>query len=120
MNRRELGAQAEAAALAHLQSEGLRHVQSNYRCRWGEIDLIMRDADTIVFVEVRYRSRTDYGGALASVDRGKQARLLRAAQHFLQRRAPAANARIDVVTCAPGDTDEIALDWIPNALEVSD
>ncbi len=120
MNRRELGAHAEAAALAYLQQRGLRCVRQNYRCRWGEIDLIMQDAQTTVFVEVRFRSRADFGGALASIDRRKQNRLVRTAQHFLQRSAPAdASARIDVVHCAPGSGGALRLNWIANAIELS-
>lgn len=119
MNTQALGAHAEAAALAYLQQRGMRCVQQNYRCRWGEIDLIMQDADTTVFVEVRLRSRADFGGALASIDRRKQHRLVRTAQHFLQRCASAdANARIDVVHCARDRGGALRLDWIANAVEL--
>jgi putative endonuclease len=119
MSTRELGAQAEAAARAHLQRHGLALVQSNYRCRWGEIDLIMRHADAIVFVEVRYRSHSHFGGGLASIDKRKQRKLVRTAQHFLQHSASAdTSARIDVVSCAPGARGKLEVNWLPNAIEV--
>jgi putative endonuclease len=77
------GRDAEEAAAALLQAHGLALVQRNYRCRFGEIDLIMRDAGALVFVEVRSRSHPDFGGAAASIDTAKQARLIRAARHYL-------------------------------------
>ncbi len=77
------GAEAERAAERWLQARGLHTLARNYRCRRGEIDLVMRDGDGIVFVEVRLRSRADFGGADASVDGAKQRRIALAAQHFL-------------------------------------
>ena len=118
MSTRELGARAEAAARAHLQRHGLRLLHNNYRCRWGEIDLIMRHADAIVFVEVRYRSHRQFGGGIASIDRRKQEKLVRTARHFLQHGAYGnANARIDVVSCAPGARGEFEISWLRNAIE---
>ena len=81
------GAMAESRALAYLQQQGLALVERNYACRWGEIDLIMREAATLVFVEVRQRSSQRYGGAAASVGAVKQARLWRTAEHYLQQHA---------------------------------
>ncbi len=78
------GAQAEQAALEHLMQRGLRLVARNVRYRAGELDLVMRDGPTLVFVEVRARARPGWGGAAASVDTGKQHRLIRAAQLYLQ------------------------------------
>ncbi|MDH3451661.1 MAG: YraN family protein [Gammaproteobacteria bacterium] len=121
MNTRELGTRAEAAAQAHLQRHGLVLLENNYRCRWGEIDLIMRHADAIVFVEVRYRSHARFGGALASIDKLKQKKLVRTARHYLQHSAsPDAAARIDVVSCAPGDGGRLEISWLANAIEVSE
>ena len=65
--RRQRGDAAEALALRHLQRQGLKLVERNWRCAGGELDLIMRDGDALVLVEVRARSRGDYGGAAASV-----------------------------------------------------
>ena len=77
------GRAAEDRALKELSAAGLRLVARNFRCRLGEIDLVMRDADTLVFVEVRSRARSDYGGAAASVGPAKQHRLRREAQRYL-------------------------------------
>ena len=98
---RLLGQAAEDQALHCLQAAGLRLVERNYRTPGrggGEIDLIMRDVEgTLVFVEVRSRSRDDYGGAGASINAAKQARLVRAARHYLQRWPAPPPCRFDVV-----------------------
>ncbi|MGO3740718.1 YraN family protein [Kerstersia sp.] len=80
---RQLGDRAEDLALAHLQAAGLRLLARNLQCRAGEIDLVMRDGQELVFVEVRQRSDCRHGGAAASVDAGKQRRLLATAARFL-------------------------------------
>ena len=77
------GEDAENRAGAFLQRAGLKLVARNYRCRFGEIDLIVRDGNTLVFVEVRMRSSDRYGGAAASITAAKRAKLLRAARHYL-------------------------------------
>lgn len=109
---------AEARALRHLISRGLRHLESNYRCRYGEIDIVMADGEQIVFVEVRYRSDLRYGGAAASVDKHKQRKLRNTAEHYRQNVAGAERkpCRFDVV-CISGDIDgdELDIDWIDNA-----
>jgi putative endonuclease len=81
--RRARGRVAEDAALAFLLSHGLALVARNYRCRLGELDLVMRDGATLVFVEVRARTHTAWGTPEASVDRRKQARLCAAAGAYL-------------------------------------
>ncbi len=86
MNTRQAqGAAAEQLAADYLQSRGLRLVERNFRVRGGEIDLVCRDGTTTVFVEVRLRSRSDFGGAAASITATKQTRLVLAARHWLQR-----------------------------------
>jgi putative endonuclease len=82
--RQRAGDAAETAACAHLAAAGCTIVARNVRFREGELDVIARDGETIVFVEVRLRSSARFGGAGASVDGFKQRRLLRAAQHWLQ------------------------------------
>ncbi|MEM7080221.1 MAG: YraN family protein [Pseudomonadota bacterium] len=94
---RRRGTWAERRASLYLRLRGLRRVASNYRCRYGEIDLIMRDGGTLVFVEVRLRTSYRFAGASASITPGKQARLRRAAQHYLQRANPRCPCRFDVV-----------------------
>jgi putative endonuclease len=109
---RVTGAAAEEAARAHLEAAGLALVARNYSCRYGEIDLIMREGETLVFVEVRSRSHRGFGGAAASIDQRKQDRLKRTAEHYLQRQRRMPPCRFDVVTL-DGDT---AIDWIINAI----
>lgn len=110
MNRE--GEPFEALARDHLEAAGLRLVARNFATRHGEIDLVMRDGDTIVFVEVRSRARSDFGSAAASVGQAKQRRLRREAQRYLNAhfgdRWPA--CRFDV--CA---LDGAAIDWIRDA-----
>jgi len=128
MQKRETGDRAEKLALSWLESKGYQLIESNYARRVGEIDLIVRHPDnaTIVFVEVRYRSSEQYGGALFSVNHAKQRRLVRTANSWLQRHASEhTHARIDVMALRPAtyDTHRSALwqnheiDWIKNAVE---
>lgn len=109
--RREQGEAAEQRARRHLESLGLRFVRANYQCRRGEIDLIMRERDTLVFVEVRQRRHTAFGGALASVTHAKQRRIILTAQHYLQRMRLDAPVRFDVVAI---EADR-ELHWIRDA-----
>ena len=83
VDRQALGAAAEDAACAHLRTHGLQLLARNVRFRFGELDLVMRDGATVVFVEVRRRGRSDYGGAAASVDVRKMRKLALAAQAWL-------------------------------------
>ena len=93
----ERGQQAEALALSWLQQRGLVCVTRNYRCRMGEIDLIMHDGTTLVFVEVRQRRSARFGGAAASITPAKQARLVRTAEHYLHTLASLPPCRFDAV-----------------------
>lgn len=77
------GANAEQAAELWLQQRGLSVVARNYRCKSGEIDRVMLEQKTLVFVEVRLRTRSDFGGAAASITHSKQQRLIKTAQLFL-------------------------------------
>lgn len=79
----KIGFLAEQSAQNYLISQGLRWIESNYRCRMGEIDLIMRDEDGLVFVEVRARASTAFGGAMASITYSKKQKLIKTAQHYL-------------------------------------
>ena len=109
------GTWAEDLACRHLINHGLRLVTRNYRCRHGEIDLVMRDGNILAFVEVRLRSRTDFGTAAESVDEKKQARLLSSAEHYLQRHATLfARCRFDVVSIVRRNHTH-RLEWIRNA-----
>ncbi len=95
----EAGEAAERLALRFLQEQGLRLVQSNFRCKSGELDLIMRDGGVLVVVEVRRRRSNSHGGPLASITGGKQARIIAAAQQYvIMRRLTHLPLRFDVVT----------------------
>lgn len=115
------GARAEDLALAHLQAQGLRLVERNYRVargpsrRGGEIDLVMLERDgTLVFVEVRARADATHGGAAASVSVAKRAKLIRAAQHYLLRFDVLPPCRFDLVA-VEGDQ----LSWLAAAFDAA-
>lgn len=91
------GNEAEDLALAYLQAAGLVLIARNWRCRLGEIDLIMQQHQTLVFVEVRYRRSARYGGAMASITPAKQRKLLLTAQYYLQRLSHTPACRFDAV-----------------------
>lgn len=118
-SRIEIGKEAEGQAAEHLRRQGLKPVTNNYRCRNGEIDLIMQSHDTLVFVEVRFRRQKGFGGAAASVDRRKQQKLLATAQHYLQHEnATNRPCRFDVIAVMPGADGTLIFDWIQNAFEL--
>lgn len=119
--RRRRGDAAEAAALRHLLAAGLKPVAANANYRGGEIDLVMRDGDALVFVEVRYRRSRAFGGGAASVDFSKRRKLVLAAQMFLFAHPIFANTpcRFDVVE-ASGDAASPAIDWIRDAFRADD
>lgn len=106
--RQQAGDAAEATAARHLEAHGLVVLERQVRFREGELDLVCRDGHTLVFVEVRLRRNPRFGGAAASVDRAKQQRLVRAAQHYLLNhwgsRFPA--CRFDVVSLDADGTIE--------------
>lgn len=91
------GEAVENLAAAFLQRAGLTLVERNYRCRFGEIDLIARDGATLVFVEVRMRSSERFGGAAASITAAKRAKLLRTARFYLAGVARAPVCRFDAL-----------------------
>lgn len=107
------GALAEQLAAQYLQQQGLKLLQVNYSCRYGEIDLILQDGDTHVFAEVRLRSGTAFGGAAASIDARKQAKLVRTAQHFLSGFKNLPPCRFDAVLMQTTDINKI--EWLKNA-----
>lgn len=119
--KKDLGDRAERHAQAWLKKQGLKTLASNYRCRLGEVDLVMQDGATLVFVEVRWRRHQQYGGPLASVDTRKQRRLTQAARHFLGRHPQQAQrpCRFDVLGLRPGADEAIHYEWIQNAFYAS-
>ena len=111
-----IGRDAESLAENFLARRGLVPVSRNYRCRRGEIDLVMRDADTLVFVEVRRRTSRAFGGGADSVDAHKQARLVAAAEHYLManRIGDDHPCRFDIVAI-DGPARSAAVHWISDA-----
>ena len=110
-----MGARGDAAenlAAAFLQRAGLILVERNYRCRFGEIDLIAREGATLVFVEVRMRSSERFGGAAASITAAKRMKLLRTARFYLAGVAHAPQCRFDALLIS-GKTNSI--EWLKNA-----
>jgi len=109
------GAQAEQWAAQHLQKQGLKAIAQNYRGRFGEIDLIMQDGASLVFVEVRLRRNENFGGAAGSIDARKQQRIIRTAQQYLAALDHIPPCRFDVVLM--DDTSGHNLQWIRNAFD---
>jgi putative endonuclease len=125
LDRKTRGNLAESAARDALLRAGLREVASNANYRGGELDLVMldrgRDGDTLVFVEVRYRSSAAFGGGAASVDVGKRRKLVHAAQSFLSQHRQYSNlpCRFDVVE-ADGDPQAPRINWLRDAFRADD
>jgi putative endonuclease len=111
------GRPAEERALHYLQDRGLTLLARNWRCKLGELDLVMRDGDTVAVIEVRSRGRGDYGSAAETIGRQKQARLVRATRLWLAQRPQFAEQplRFDVVTLDAGE-----LQWQREAFDVSE
>jgi len=121
-NSRTVGFNAEQFAFDTLQRKGLVPVSRNFRCRLGEIDLIMLDDACLVFVEVRYRASNRVASARQSVDIHKQRKLIRTAALFIAKRTRFANSivRFDVVAIDAGEHGGQTLEWIKDAFRPGD
>jgi putative endonuclease len=115
--RHRKGQHFEEAALRYLQQHGLQLVARNFRCKLGELDLIMIASSCLVFVEVRYRRNNHYGSAHGTVDLRKQTKLRNAARYFLLTNPQFANApcRFDVVGLEGTHQQTQTIQWIQNA-----
>lgn len=110
----QTGDNAERQALAYLQQQGMKLLCSNYRCKFGELDLVMQDGAALVVVEVRFRKSEQFGGALASITGPKQARIVAATQHYvIINKLSHSSIRFDVVALS-GNGD---INWIKNAFQ---
>ncbi|WP_347987979.1 YraN family protein [Methylomonas sp. AM2-LC] len=108
------GENAEQQALNYLQKQGLKLVSSNFRCKHGELDIVMKDKDILVIVEVRFRNSDRFGGALASITTQKQARIIAATQYYvIINKLHHLGIRFDVVAI----TSDQKFDWIKNAFQ---
>ena len=107
----------ERKACHFLQRQGLVLIAENFRCPGGEIDLIMRDGDCLVFVEVRYRRHADFGDGAESIDWRKQQRLINCGERYLQQRTDQTQAvRFDVISFGMNHGEE-TLQWIKDAFQ---
>lgn len=110
------GAKAEQIAATFLQQKGLILIEKNFRSKYGEIDLIMREAKILVFIEVRLRSNQRFGGAAASIGQSKQQKLSNTAEYYLQQHSQAYahyGCRFDAILMQTADIN--AVEWIKNA-----
>ncbi|MFL1454400.1 YraN family protein [Marinobacter sp. GN3S48] len=113
-----IGTHTEAVAARYLQSRGVTILERNVFSRGGEIDLIGRDGESLVFFEVRYRGHGSFSGGAESVTREKQRRLVKAASYYLHRNGLwNVPSRIDVIAIAPGDIKKYRVQWIKNAIQ---
>lgn len=115
MGNLEIGQQAEEQACAFLEKKGLKLLERNFRCKLGEIDLIMRDKDEVVFVEVRKRSSDAFGSAVESVTFTKQRKVINTAMLYLQKQNwfDKVQCRFDII----GITQN-KIEWIKDAFSV--
>jgi len=114
MTEHPSGIAAEELAARYLATQGLRVVARNYRCRFGEIDLIAKDGEALVFVEVRLRRNSRFGGALASITYAKQRKLIATARHYLAGLPDAPSCRFDAILLDALDARRI--EWLRDIL----
>ena len=116
MNTVAKGTDYERLAAAHLRCKGLQIIETNFRCKTGEVDLICIDGTCIVFVEVKMRSSMSFGGALAAVTPAKQTKLRRAASYYLTlKHLHSCQCRFDVVAIQDSSGTDADIKWISNA-----
>jgi putative endonuclease len=114
MNENNAGLEAEKLAATFLMNNGLKLMAQNYHCRFGEIDLIMKEAKTLVFVEVRLRSNSQFGNAASSITPKKRNKLILTAQHYLQLHGESA-CRFDAILMSSDNLQDV--EWIRNAFD---
>lgn len=114
MNQNNAGLVAEKLAATFLANHGLKLMVQNYHCKYGEIDLIMKESKTLVFIEVRLRSNSQFGSAAASITPQKQQKLILTAQHYLQQYGDC-QCRFDAILMDKADANHI--EWLRNAFD---
>ncbi len=125
INTKKLGTQIEALVCNYLQKQKLKLIARNYTCRLGEIDLIMQDKSTLIFIEVRYRQHCNFGSSLESVNLIKQNKIIKTAEYYLlsQQLSEKIACRFDVVGVMPATQklssisklDSAQVEWVKNA-----
>jgi putative endonuclease len=120
-SRKDAGEAGELIALSFLQSQGLQLMERNYRCRGGEIDLVMWERKTLVLAEVRMRRDEAFGGAAASVDARKQKRIILASRHLMMMRPQLTrfSARFDVIALADTSGLPDSIEWLKDAFRLA-
>ncbi|MDP2070718.1 YraN family protein [Methylotenera sp.] len=114
LSKNNAGLEAEKIAATFLLDRGLKLVTQNYHCKFGEIDLIMKEAKILVFIEVRLRSNNQFGNAAASITPQKQQKLILTAQHYLQQHGDY-QCRFDAILMDKADVRHI--EWVRNAFD---
>lgn len=112
------GYEAENTAVAFLRKQGLTICTTNFRCKMGEIDIIAKDATTLVFAEVRYRKNVTFGTPAETVTFSKRKKLIRASQYYLQRHNPDLPCRFDIVEIY-GANHQTNINWVKDAFQCS-
>ncbi len=107
------GEKSEQQAYDFLLQQGLQLVEKNFSCKYGEIDLIMKDAETLIIVEVRYRKSNKYGGAIESISQKKQSRIIATTQYYLSSHKVNSKIRFDVIAMSKNAD----INWIKNAFQ---
>ncbi len=126
LSTQRIGRTAEKLAKRYLQDQGLSFISSNFNCRHGEIDIIAKDLQTLVFIEVRYRHQKLFGHAFETIDRRKQQKVIKAAEYYLYQHqlTESVSSRFDVIGIEPKDdhrnryiknVDDYDVHWIKNA-----
>ena len=119
MNNKGKGLHYEQKALLWLQQQGLKLVEQNYHCRYGEIDLIMLDRDQLCFIEVKFRKNNAFGGAAYSIPLSKQQKISRSALSFINQHQQFQqhNLRFDALLIQNQTGHQQQIEWIPNAFD---
>lgn len=120
LSTRDFGKEIEQLARKYLEKQGLVFREANYQCKPGEIDLIMAEADCLIFVEVRYRRSSTYGDGAASISSWKRSKLIRSAKHYLVSidKYDKIPCRFDVMDVR-GVANDYQFDWIRDAFQVA-
>lgn len=118
---RTRGNEAERLAQNWLTQKGCKILETNYHCRFGEIDIIASDNHDLCFIEVRYRKKTDFGYAAETVNRAKQMKIIKTAEYYLMQRAELnhRHCRFDIIAMQ-GEINEPQINWLKNAFTVAD
>lgn len=113
----KIGQDAEQCACDYLQQQGLKLVTKNFRCKLGEIDLVMHDANVLTFIEVRCRNNTDFGSGAETINYKKRTKIIKTAQHYLQKYnlLEKTACRFDVVSIEAHQ--QLKIEWIKNAFQ---